>query len=171
MDFSEYSKGTAAVWAGEGDLNVKGAYMHMMVDALVSMGVVVSGLIILFTRIYWIDSAVSIIIAAVILRGTWSLFKDSLRLEMDGVPDDIDLEKIKTELLKNDSVADVHHMHVWALSTTQNALTAHIVVSPEDPKTFNTIKRDLRHRLEHLGITHSTFEPEFANEKCLEQDC
>ena len=155
----------------DSDLNVKGAYMHMMVDALVSLGVVVSGLIILFTRIYWIDSAVSIIIAVVILRGTWGLFKDSLRLEMDGVPNDIDLEKIKNELLKNEGVADVHHMHVWALSTTQNALTAHIVVSPEDQKTFNDIKHDLRHRLEHLGITHSTFEPEFANEKCLEQDC
>ena len=155
----------------DSDLNVKGAYMHMMVDALVSLGVVVSGLIILFTRIYWIDSAVSIIIAVVILRGTWGLFKDSLRLEMDGVPNDIDLEKIKNELLKNEGVADVHHMHVWALSTTQNALTAHIVVSPDDSKTFNDIKHDLRHRLEHLGITHSTFEPEFANEKCLEQDC
>lgn len=155
----------------DSDLNVKGAYLHMAVDALVSFGVVVSGIIILYTRIYWIDSAVSIIVAIVILRGTWGLFKDSLRLEMDGVPDDIDLEKIKAELLKNDSVADVHHMHVWALSTTQNALTAHIVVSPDDPKTFNNIKHDLRHRLEHMGITHSTFEPEFANEKCLEPDC
>lgn len=155
----------------DSDLNVKGAYMHMAVDAMVSLGVVISGLIMLYTRIYWIDSVVSLIIAVVILRGTWTLFKDSLRLEMDGVPSDMDLEKIKTELLKNTSVTGVHHMHVWALSTTQNALTAHIVISPADTKTFDEIKHDLRHRMQHMNISHSTFEPEFTDEKCLEQDC
>jgi cobalt-zinc-cadmium efflux system protein len=82
------------------DINIKGAYMHMAVDAMVSFGVVISGVIILFTNLWWIDSAVSIIIGIVILRGTWSLFKDSLRLEMDGVPRDIDLEIIKQNCLK-----------------------------------------------------------------------
>ena len=153
------------------DLNVKSAYMHMAMDAIVSFGVVMSGVIIYFTKLYWIDSAVSLIIAIVILRGTWSLLKDSLRLEMDGVPKEMNLEKIKTELLKAKGVVDVHHMHVWALSTTENALTAHLVVDPAHMNTFDTIKKDLRHRLEHLDISHSTFEPEFSDEKCVQEDC
>jgi len=153
------------------DLNIKGAYMHMAVDALVSLGVVISGVLIWATGLWWIDSAVSIIIGIVILRGTWGLFKDSLRLEMDGVPRDIDLEKIKTELLKNTNVVDIHHIHVWAISTTENAITAHVVVSPDNLHVFDAIKHDLRHRLQHLSISHSTFEPEFVDEKCLHQDC
>ena len=153
------------------DLNVKGAYMHMAIDAIVSFGVVISGIIIYFTNLYWIDSAVSLIIAIVILRGTWSLLKDSLRLEMDGVPKEMDLDKIKTELLKGKGVIDVHHMHVWALSTTENALTAHIVIDPEFLSSFDQIKHDLRHRLQHLDISHSTFEPEFSDVECKHQDC
>jgi cobalt-zinc-cadmium efflux system protein len=153
------------------DLNVKGAYLHMAVDAIVSFGVVISGIIIYFTKLYWIDSVVSLIIAVIILRGTWSLLKDSLRLEMDGVPKAMDLNKIKTELLKGKGVVDVHHMHVWALSTTENALTAHIVIDPEYLTSFDKIKSDLRHRLEHLDISHSTFEPEFSEVECKQQDC
>jgi cobalt-zinc-cadmium efflux system protein len=153
------------------DLNVKGAYLHMAMDAIVSFGVVISGIIIYFTNLYWIDSAVSLIIAIVILRGTWSLLKDSLRLEMDGVPKEMNLAKIKAELLKGKGVINVHHMHVWALSTTENALTAHLVIDPEFLSSFDDIKRDLRHRLEHLDISHSTFEPEFSEEECKHQDC
>jgi cobalt-zinc-cadmium efflux system protein len=153
------------------DLNVKGAYMHMAIDAIVSLGVVISGIIIYFTNLYWIDSAVSLIIAIVILRGTWSLLKDSLRLEMDGVPKEMDLDKIRAELLKGKGVIDVHHMHVWALSTTDNALTAHIVIDPKFLDAFDAIKHDLRHRLEHLDISHSTFEPEFSDAECKHQDC
>lgn len=153
------------------DLNVKGAYLHMAVDAIVSFGVVVSGIIIYFTKLYWIDSVVSLIVAIVILRGTWSLLIDSLRLEMDGVPKEMDLENIKQELKKADGVLDVHHVHVWALSTTENALTAHLVIDPGSPLSFDSIKHDLRHRLEHLSISHSTFEPEFENEKCVKVGC
>jgi cobalt-zinc-cadmium efflux system protein len=153
------------------DLNVKGAYMHMAMDAVVSLGVVIAGVIIYFTHLYWIDSVVSIIIAIVILRGTWSLLKDSLRLEMDGVPKEMNLTKIKNELLKAKGVVDIHHMHVWALSTTENALTAHLVIAPTDLHLFDGIKADLKHRLLHLDINHSTFEPEFSTEKCDEPDC
>jgi cobalt-zinc-cadmium efflux system protein len=153
------------------DLNIKGAYLHMLMDAIVSFGVVISGVIIYFTHLYWIDSIVSLVIAIVILRGTWSLLKDSLRLEMDGVPKEMDLDKIKTELMKAKGVVDVHHMHVWALSTTENALTAHLVVDPAHITLFDNIKHDLRHRLEHLDINHATFEPEFADEKCKQPDC
>lgn len=153
------------------DLNVKGAYLHMAVDAIVSLGVVISGVIIYFTQIYWIDSVVSLIVAIVILRGTWSLLMDSLRLEMDGVPKEMDLQKIKQELMKAKGVVNVHHVHVWALSTTENALTAHLVIDQNAVSSFDNIKHDLRHRLEHLSITHSTFEPEFSDEKCLHVDC
>ncbi|MGZ3926042.1 MAG: cation diffusion facilitator family transporter [Mucilaginibacter sp.] len=153
------------------DLNVKGAYLHMAVDAIVSFGVVISGLIIYFTHLYWIDSVVSLVVAIVILRGTWSLLSDSLRLEMDGVPKEMDVEKIKQELMKASGVVDVHHIHVWALSTTENALTAHLVIDQNSVSTFDSIKHDLRHRLEHLSISHSTFEPEFADEKCAHVDC
>ena len=153
------------------DLNVKGAYLHMAVDAIVSFGVVVSGVIIYFTKLYWIDSVVSLIVAIVILRGTWSLLTDSLRLEMDGVPKEMDVEKIRTELMKAKGVADVHHIHVWALSTTENALTAHLVIDPNIERSFDDIKHDLRHRLEHLSISHSTFEPEFSEEECKQADC
>ncbi len=153
------------------DLNIKGAYLHMAVDAIVSFGVVISGIIIYFTKLYWIDSAVSLIIAIVILKGTWSLLIDSLRLEMAGVSKAMELEKIKNELLKCKGVLDVHHMHVWALSTTDNALTAHVVIAPEFVSAFENIKKDLRHRLEHLDIHHSTLEPEFVDEDCKQQDC
>jgi len=153
------------------DLNVKGAYLHMAVDAIVSLGVVISGIIIYFTQWYWVDSAVSIIIGIVILTGTWGLLKDSLRLEMDGVPKEMELAKIKAELKKTKGVVDVHHMHVWALSTTENALTAHLVIKPEDMASFDDIKHDLRHRLEHLSISHSTFEPEFTDEECGQPKC
>ncbi|HTE01529.1 MAG TPA: cation diffusion facilitator family transporter [Mucilaginibacter sp.] len=153
------------------DLNIKGAYLHMAVDAIVSLGVVISGVVIYFTHIYWIDSAVSLIVAVVILRGTWSLLTDSLRLEMDGVPKEMDLGEIKKELMKCKGVIDVHHVHVWALSTTENALTAHLVIDPAFTASFDNIKHDLRHRLEHLSISHSTFEPEFADEKCAHVDC
>jgi cobalt-zinc-cadmium efflux system protein len=153
------------------DLNVKGAYLHMAIDAIVSLGVVITGVIIYFTNLYWVDSAVSLIIALVILKGTWSLLKDSLRLEMGGIPKEMDLEKIKQELLKAKGVVNVHHMHVWALSTTDNALTAHLVIDPAYLSSFDEIKHDLRHRLEHLDISHSTFEPEFSEVECKQQDC
>lgn len=145
------------------DLNVKGAYLHMAMDAIVSAGVVISGLIIYFTHLYWIDSAVSIIIAVVILQGTWSLLKDSLRLEMDGVPKDMNLESVKEELLKADGIIGVHHVHVWALSTTENALTAHIILDVDSLPMLDKIKADLRHRLQHMDINHCTFEPEFIS--------
>ncbi len=153
------------------DLNIKGAYLHMAVDAVVSMGVVISGVVIYFTHWYIIDSIVSLIIVLVIIAGTWSLLKHSIILEMDGVPAEMNLENIRIELMEAKSVVDVHHIHVWALSTTENALTAHVVINPDDMGIFNKIKHDLRHRLEHLNITHCTFEAEFATEKCAQVDC
>jgi cobalt-zinc-cadmium efflux system protein len=153
------------------DLNIKSTYMHMAMDAIVSLGVVISGLVIYFTNWYILDSIVSLIIGFMILRGTWSLLNESLRLEMDGVPKEMNLDKIKAALLKAKGVKDIHHMHVWALSTTENALTAHLVIDPAHIDQFDNIKHDLRHRLEHLDISHSTFEPEFTDEDCKQPDC
>lgn len=153
------------------DLNIRGAYLHMAVDAIVSLGVVVSGVIIYFTHWYILDSIVSLIIVTVIIAGTWHLLTHSLRLEMDGVPVEMDIDKIKKELMKVEGVADVHHIHVWALSTTENALTAHIVLDKANMHAFEEIKHDLRHRLLHLEITHCTFEPELAAEQCGQVEC
>ncbi|RYE28188.1 MAG: cation transporter [Sphingobacteriaceae bacterium] len=155
----------------EKDLNVKGAYLHMVVDAVVSLGVVISGLIIYFTHWFWVDSLVSVIIAVVIIGGTWSLLKDSLRLSLDGIPKELNLEKVKTAMLKVKGVLDVHHIHIWALSTTENALTAHLVIDQSTVASFSHIKEELRHELLHLDIQHSTFEPEFSVESCSNVSC
>ena len=153
------------------DLNVKGAYLHMAVDALVSFGVVVSGLVIYFTHWFWVDSLVSVIIAAVIIAGTWNLLKDSLRLSLDGIPKELDLKKVTAAMLKIRGVLGVHHVHIWALSTTENALTAHLVIDQTAVNSFSNIKEELRHELLHLDIQHSTFEPEFSVESCRNASC
>ncbi len=171
----------------EKDLNVKGAYLHMAVDALVSLGVVISGVVIYFTHWFWVDSLVSLLIAVVIVGGTWSLLKHSLRLEMDGgtwrlmkdslrlsldgIPKELDPEKIKAAILKTKGVLDVHHVHIWALSTTENAMTAHLVIDQSTLASFTHIKEDLRHELLHLDIQHCTFEPEFSAESCSNASC
>jgi len=155
----------------EKDLNVRGAYLHMAIDAVVSFGVVISGVVIYFTRWFWVDSVVSLIIVFVIIGGTWSLLKDSLRLSLDGIPKELNLEKVKAAILKTKGILDVHHVHIWALSTTENALTAHLVIDQTAVTSFSHIKEDLRHELLHLDIQHSTFEPEFSVEGCSNVQC
>ena len=155
----------------EKDLNVRGAYLHMAIDAVVSFGVVISGVVIYFTRWFWVDSVVSLIIVFVIISGTWSLLKDSLRLSLDGIPKELNLEKVKAAMLKTKGILDVHHVHIWALSTTENALTAHLVIDQTAVTSFSHIKEDLRHELLHLDIQHSTFEPEFSVESCSNVQC
>lgn len=155
----------------EKDLNVRGAYLHMAIDAVVSFGVVISGVVIYFTRWFWVDSVVSLIIVFVIIGGTWSLLKDSLRLSLDGIPKELNLEKVKAAILKTKGILDVHHVHIWALSTTENALTAHLVIDQTAVTSFSHMKEDLRHELLHLDIQHSTFEPEFPVESCSNVQC
>lgn len=153
------------------DLNIKGAYMHMAIDAVVSLGVVISGVIIYFTHWFWVDSVVSLIIVIVIVGGTWNLLKESLRLSLDGIPKELNLEKVTAAILKTKGVLDVHHIHIWALSTTENALTAHLVIDQNAITSFSQIKEELRHELQHMDIQHSTFEPEFSVESCTTQHC
>ena len=154
----------------EKDLNLKGAYLHLMVDALVSVGVVVSGIIMMYTQWFWIDPFVSLIIMIVILTSTWNLLRDSLSLSMDAVPTSIKIESIREAALKLPGVKDIHHIHVWAISTAENALTAHLVISDAiSHEETSLLKNQFKHTLEHLGIQHVTLETEV--EECREAPC
>jgi cobalt-zinc-cadmium efflux system protein len=156
----------------EKDLNVKGAFLHLISDAIVSAGLVVGGIIIYYTGLYRIDSLLSIVIAVVILLSTWHLLKASLRLSLDGVPEGIDLTKVKNNVSKINGVRDFHHIHIWAISTTENALTGHIVVEKNiDMNSIEKIKHNVKHELEHLNINHATLEIETENTPCEEPDC
>jgi cobalt-zinc-cadmium efflux system protein len=156
----------------EDDLNVKSAYLHLLSDAVVSFGIVVAGVVIYFTHWFWLDAAVSIVIAIVILVSTFNLFKSSLRLSLDGVPEDINLDKIKITAQKINGVKELHHIHVWAMSTTENALTAHLVLDEKiSVEEEQKIKADLKHQLFHQNIQHTTLETERSNQPCAEEDC
>ena len=148
------------------DLNVRGAYLHMAADALVSIGVVVSGLVISWTGWTLIDPIVGLSVAGVIVASVWSLTRDSLRLSLDGVPAGIDVAELERRMRAVPGVQAVHHIHVWALSTTENALTAHVVLS--DFSELERIKRDLKALAAHSGISHATLEFETASERCAD---
>lgn len=151
------------------DINVRGAFLHMAADTLVSIGVVVSGLVITFTGWSVVDPIVSLVIAAVILFSTWGLLSASLRLSMDGTPEGIDLEDIEAKMRTMPGVVDVHHIHVWAISTTENALTAHIVV--HDLAMMEQTKLSLKTKLKSIGIGHSTLEFETTECQCVCHEC
>lgn len=150
------------------DLNMKGAFLHMVADTLVSVGVLLSGIVITFTGFTIIDPIIGIVIAVVILFSTWSLLADSLRLSMDGVPRNVDIDAVTKALAVDADVLGVHHLHVWAMSTTENALTAHIVVS--DLGCMEELKHRIKERLAHEDIAHATLEFETGN-ACYEKDC
>ena len=145
----------------ERDINVKSAYLHLMTDALISAGVAVAGIIIHYTNWYWLDAVVSLVLALVILISTWGLLRDSLRLSLDGVPAGIELGKITEVALKIEGVKAIHHIHVWALSSAQNALTAHLLIDEStSPQAVQRMKDELKHELIHQNITHVTLETE-----------
>lgn len=141
------------------DLNIRGAYLHMAADAAVSAAVVVAGVIILFTGWYWIDPAVSLLVAVVIVWGTWGLLRDSTALSLAAVPRGIDPAAVRAFLSKLPGVTQVHDLHIWGMSTTEVALTCHLVMpggSPGDPFLV-----DLAHELQHdFGIAHTTVQIE-----------
>jgi cobalt-zinc-cadmium efflux system protein len=112
----------------KGDLNLRGAYLHMAADAALSLGVVISGLVIMATRWTWIDPAVSLAIVLVIVLGTWSLLRESVQLSMAAVPPGVDAGAVRDYLSRQPGVKEVHDLHIWAMSTTENALTAHVVM-------------------------------------------
>ena len=150
----------------EKDLNIKGAYLHMFADALVSLGVVIGGVIIIYTHWYWLDAAISIAIGIIILLSTWSLLTKSLKLSLDGVPENVNPQKVKAEILKVSGVKDFQHVHIWALSTTENALTAHVFVENSlELEKMEDLKNNIKHILKHHNIQHSTLEIEFSSKK------
>jgi len=156
----------------ENDLNIRSAFLHLLSDAIVSAGLVVGGIIIYLTHLYWIDAALSLIVAIIILFSTWQLLKDSLRLSLDGVPEGIEIKKIKGIVDGISGVKDFHHIHVWAISTTENALTAHLVVSRSSDMAFiEDLKHKIKHELLHQNIQHATLEIEMENSPCGEPDC
>ena len=148
----------------ERDLNVKGAYLHMAADALVSVGVLVSGLVIARTGWTFVDPVIGVVVAGVIVASVWSLTRDSLRLALDGVPPGLDPASVERAMLGVEGVCEVHHLHLWAISTTENALTAHVVVAP-DART-ECVKAALRRVLDAEGVAHATIETEGAEERC-----
>lgn len=151
----------------EHDLNVKGAYLHMLADTLVSVGVVLSGVLILWTGWVLIDPIVGLCIALVILMSTWGLLKESVRLAMDGVPEGIQVDAIRARLLEDPNVKSVHHLHIWPISTTENALTAHIVL--RDPGKMGETGKRLHERLSEEEIGHATLEFEEPDSSCPDQ--
>jgi len=156
----------------EHDLNIKSAYLHMMADALVSAGIMAGGIVIYYTRLYWIDPVISLVIVVVILVTTWSLLKESLRLTLDAVPRNIDINEIKKNAEKIEGLKDLHHIHVWAMSTTENAMTAHLVVDEDKGiQQITSIKNKLKHQLQHSNIQHITLETEFSNDLCKKTEC
>ncbi|MEC4048378.1 cation diffusion facilitator family transporter [Flavobacterium sp. SUN046] len=156
----------------EKDLNIKSAFLHLIADALFSLGIVAGGIAIYYTQLYWIDPLLSVVICLIIIYSTWDLLKDSLRLSLDGVPIDINIENIESIVGPIDGVISFHHLHVWAMSTTENAMTAHLVVSNSlSNQEIINIKKQIKHELEHVKINHVTLEIELENEICSTPDC
>ena len=143
------------------DLNIRGAFLHMAADAVVSLGVVLAGLAILLTGLHWIDPMISLAIVAVILFGTWGLLRDSVNLALNAVPSGIDMEAVRTYLRDLPGVTDVHDLHVWGMSTTEAALTAHLVMPGGHPgdRFMAEAAEELEH---HLGIRHATLQIELG---------
>jgi len=149
----------------KGDLNVRGAFLHMASDAVVSAGVVVSGLVILLTGWSWLDPVDSLGIAALILFSTWSLLRDSLNLALDKVPETVDVEKVQAFLAALPGVTEVHDLHIWPLSTTETALTAHLV-RPQAGTDDAFTQSACEELQEHFGIGHATFQIEDTAAAC-----
>ena len=144
-----------------GDINIRGAYLHMAADAAVSAGVVVAGLVILKTGWLWVDPIVSLAIVGIIFVGTWSLLRDSVSMSLDAVPPGIDLARVEACVAALPGVKHVHDLHVWPMSTTEIALTCHLVIPGERPDD-GFLREAARMLKQHFGIDHSTIQIETA---------
>ncbi len=138
------------------DINIRGAYQHMAADAAISMGVVLSGIAIMFTGLTWLDPVVSIVIVLLIVAGTWALMRESLRLVLAAVPANVDAGKVSAFLRAQPGVADIHDLHIWAMSTTESALTAHLVMPHGYPgdRVIDAIVAELKseHAIHHCTL-------------------
>ena len=143
----------------KGDLNIRGAYLHMAADTAVSVGVVVAGLAMMFTGWYWLDPVISLVIVAVIVIGTWGLLRESVQLALSAVPPHIDVAAVETYLRQCPGVTDIHDLHIWGMSTTESALTVHLVIPAGYPG--DAFMDDIMCTLqERFFIQHSTLQVE-----------
>jgi len=147
------------------DLNLRGAFLHMAADALVSLGVVIAGALFILTGWAWLDPAISLVIAVVILLSTWGLLRQSLHLTLDGVPASIELDAVKSYLSALPDVSEVHDLHVWAMSTSETALTVHLVMCDGHPGDdfLNLVAEELHH---DFAIEHATIQIETSARQC-----
>ena len=156
--------GTALMFMSgrKGDLNIRGAFVHMAADALVSLGVVLTGVAMFETGWFWLDPFVSLVIVALIVYGTWGLLRDSVNLALDAVPEGIDMKGVKEYLAGLPTCVDVHDLHVWGMSTTETALTAHVVMAQAvcDDALLAKAANELHHK---FGIEHTTLQIEFGD--------
>jgi cobalt-zinc-cadmium efflux system protein len=147
------------VKGSKGDLNIRGAYLHMLADAIVSIGVVAAGVGIMLTQWYWLDPVISLIIVFVIVIGTWGLLRESTQLALSAVPSHIELPEIETYLRQCPGVSDIHDLHIWGMSTTETALTVHLVMPDGYPgdllmdEIVSTLKQG-------FSVNHSTIQIE-----------
>ena len=151
------------------DINSRGAFLHMLADTLVSAGVVVSGIVITHTGWTVIDPVIGLVVAAVILVSTWQLLSESLRLSVDAVPEGIDPDAVADKMRGVEGVEGVHHLHIWPISTTETALTAHVVIA--DSTRMDDITHALKEMLHTEGIAHSTIELETPSSHCGSHSC
>ncbi|MDE2370652.1 MAG: cation transporter [Burkholderiales bacterium] len=145
----------------EGDLNIRGAYLHMAADAAVSLGVVIAGAAMVYTHWYWLDPVLSLVIVAVVLWGTWGLLRQSVQLALAAVPPHIDVAAVTSYLGALPGVAEVHDLHIWGMSTTETALTAHLVMPAGYPgdAVIDEVRVTLRQR---YALHHSTLQVELG---------
>jgi cobalt-zinc-cadmium efflux system protein len=146
------------------DINVRGAYLHMAADAALSLGVVIAGLVVMSTGWTWLDPAVSLVIVVIIVGGTWSLMKESLQMVLAGVPASVDATQVTAFLAAQTGVTEVHDVHIWAMSTTETALTAHLVMPGGYPGD-TTIDHIVEHLREDFAIHHCTLQVEQGTTK------
>jgi cobalt-zinc-cadmium efflux system protein len=166
--------GTALMFmsGSKGDLNIRGTFLHMATDAGVTIGVIIAAFLIRWTGLQWFDPAISLLIAAVIVWSTWGLLRDSLNLALDAVPTFIDETSVERYLRDLPGVTEVHDLHIWGISTTETALTAHLVRenSTEDARLLSLVRREVH---EKFGIGHATLQletPEVADQCRLRKD-
>ena len=150
------------------DLNIKSAFLHMAADTLVTAGVVAAGVVIWLTSWYWLDPAVSLIVSAVIVLGTWGLVRNAINLALDAVPEGVDAAAVRAHLLAMPGVTALHDLHIWGMSTTETALTCHLVLPGGHPG--DAVLNGVAQQLHHLfGIQHTTIQIELADteEACV----
>ncbi len=153
--------GTAYLFVqGRDDLNIRGAFLHMMADGLVTLGVLLTGVAIMLTGAAWLDPVISLLIVGAVLWSTWGLFRDAMRLSLDAVPDGIDPEAVRRYLGSLPGVSNVHDLHIWSMSTNETALTAHVVIPGHNGDSNPLLQKACQGLHDEFEIVHTTLQIE-----------